>query len=62
MYVLLAVGLFLGRRTQNQLNKNPSGLGNLQPRNWPSYTNVCEMQNHTIVNEDVCGQIISSAT
>ncbi len=29
---LLPGGLFLGRRTQNWLNKNPSGLGNLRER------------------------------
>ncbi len=37
---LLPGVLFLGRRTQNRPNKNPSGLGNLQPRNWPNSKNA----------------------
>ncbi len=37
---LLPGGLFLGRKTQNRPNKNPSGLGNLRPRNWPNSKNA----------------------
>ncbi len=37
---LLPGVLFLGRRTQNRPSKNPSGLGNLRPRNWPNSKNA----------------------
>jgi hypothetical protein len=39
-FALLPGGLFLGRRTQNRPNKNPSSLGNLRPRNWPNSKNA----------------------
>jgi hypothetical protein len=52
---LLPGGLFLGRRTQNRPNKNPSGQGNLLPRNWPNSKNAAKFYSDLIkkkVNTD----------